>query len=48
MMWDWYMEKMVSQALVTAPNTSGEYGHLEWKSRDISLGFSIDECRLWN
>jgi hypothetical protein len=46
MMWVWYMEKVVSQALVTAPNTSGENGHLEWRSRDITLGFSIDECWL--
>jgi hypothetical protein len=46
MMWIWYMEKRVSQVLVTAPNTSVEYGHLEWRFRDITLGFSIYECWL--
>jgi hypothetical protein len=40
--------EVVSQALVTALKTTGEYGHLEWKSRVITLGFSIYECRLWN
>jgi hypothetical protein len=46
MIWVWYMEKVVSQALVTAPNTSGEYGHLEWKSKNNTLGFSIYKCWL--